>query len=191
VYGPVNVNGDWKGLIFSNKKVLSRVLEEWHVIHFVQMKVKKYDTNHYTCVCVESNCRWRLHAHKPNGATYFLVSQYNGSHNCVISISHNMHQNFTFALICEKILPLMRASLSMSVKEIQCKIKDDWKTDINYELAWKARSRALRIIYDSWNRSFFYLSMYLSRMQNLNPRTFWTINPSWTGRGVYRFRRVF
>ena len=37
-HGPTNVNGDWKGLMFSNKKALSRVVEEWHVIHFVQMK---------------------------------------------------------------------------------------------------------------------------------------------------------
>jgi hypothetical protein len=57
VHDPVNMNEDWKGLTFSNKKALSKALEERHVIHFVRMKIKKSDTNHYTCVCVESNCR--------------------------------------------------------------------------------------------------------------------------------------
>ncbi|XP_078170359.1 uncharacterized protein LOC144564632 [Carex rostrata] len=189
--GLANANGDWKGLIFSDKKSLLRALEEWHVTHFVRMKVKKSDTCRYTCVCVENNCSWRLHAHKPKGAAYFLVSQYNGSHNCVIAIGNSMHRNCTSTLICEKILPSMRASLSMSVKEIQLKIKDDFKIEISYELAWKARSRALRIIYGSWERSFSDLPRYLSMMQASNPGTVWTINPPWTGRDVQQFRRVF
>jgi hypothetical protein len=57
-HGPTNANESWKGLFFSDKKVLSRALEEWHIIHFVQMKVKKSDTARYTCVCVDDKCRW-------------------------------------------------------------------------------------------------------------------------------------
>ncbi|XP_078148353.1 uncharacterized protein LOC144543816 [Carex rostrata] len=190
-HSPANANGEWKGLIFSDKNALLRALGEWHVTHYVQMKVKKSDTCRYTCVCVQSDCRWRLHAHRPKGATYFLVSQYNGSHNCVIPIGNSMHRNCTSALICEKILPSMRASLSMSVKEIRLKIKDDWKTDISYDLAWKARSRALRIIYGSWEKSFSDLPRYLSMMQASNPGTVWTMNPPFTGTGVQQFRRVF
>jgi hypothetical protein len=48
-------------------------------------------------------------------ATYFLLSQYNESHNCVIPIDHNMHQNCTFTLIYEKIFSSMRASLHLSL----------------------------------------------------------------------------
>jgi MuDR family transposase len=61
---------------FANKNTLSRALEEWHTSStFVQMKVKKSDTNLYTYVCVENNCRWRLHAHEPKGATYFFFRE--------------------------------------------------------------------------------------------------------------------
>jgi MuDR family transposase len=190
-YGPVKPNGDWKGLIFIDKKALSRALQEWHITHFVQMKVKKSDQNWYTCVCINRNCRWRLHAHKPKGANYFLVSQYNGSHDCVIPIGHRMHRNCTSDLICEKILPLMRASLSMSLKEIRLKIKDELKTDISYQLAWKAHSKALQIIYGSWEQSFSDLPIYLSMLQNTNPETTWTMSPTWPISGVQKFERVF
>jgi hypothetical protein len=39
----------------------------------------------------------------------------------------------------------MRASLSISLKEIRLKIKNELKIDISYQLAWKARSKALQI----------------------------------------------
>ncbi|XP_078164967.1 uncharacterized protein LOC144559730 [Carex rostrata] len=155
------------------------------------MKVNKSEACRYTCVCVQSDCSWRLHAHRPKGATHFLVSQYNGSHNCVIPIGNNMHRNCTSALICEKILPTMRASLSMSVKEIRLKIKDDLKTDISYDLAWKARNRALKIVYGSWEKSFSDLPRYLSMMQASNPSTVWTTNLLRTRTDVQKFRRVF
>ncbi|XP_078156118.1 uncharacterized protein LOC144551892 [Carex rostrata] len=99
-HGPANANGEWKGLIFSDKNALLRALGEWHVTHYVQMKVKKSDTCRYTCVCVQSDYRWRLHAHRPKGATYFLVSQYNGSHNCVIPIGTVWTMNPPFTGTC-------------------------------------------------------------------------------------------
>jgi hypothetical protein len=101
-----------------------------------------------------------------------------------------MHRNCTSALIYDKILPSMRASLSMSIKEIQLKIKDDWKTDISYDLAWKTCSRALKIIYCSWERSFCDLPRYLLMMQALNSGTVWAMNPPWHGSVAQKFRRV-
>lgn len=85
----------------------------------------------------------------------------------------------------------MRASLSISIKEIQAKIRDHFKTEISYQLAWNAHNKALKIIYGSWEQSFSDLLEYLSMMQISNPGTIWMMDPPRPGSGVQKFHWVF
>ncbi|XP_020090375.1 AP2/ERF domain-containing protein PFD0985w-like [Ananas comosus] len=148
-----SIDGTWLREIFKDKASLVDALDRWHITHNVQMKVLKSTKTTYTVKCTVEGCPWRLHASVPKDATYFRVKTYAGQHTCVIPMLNAAHRNCTSNLICQVILPLMKARLNMTPKEVQETVRSTLHVQISYWKAWLARSKALQIIYGSWEQS--------------------------------------
>ncbi|XP_020111290.1 uncharacterized protein LOC109726214 [Ananas comosus] len=186
-----SIDGTWLREVFNDKASLVDALDRWHITHNVQMKVVKSTKTTYTVKCTVEGCPWRLHASVPKDATYFRVKTYAGQHTCVIPMLNAAHRNCTSNLICQLILPLMKARLNMTPKEVQETVRSTLHVQINYWKAWLARSKALQIIYGSWEQSYTDVPRYLTMLQSTNHGTYWRLDHRWPSEGICQFGRLF
>ncbi|XP_068638416.1 uncharacterized protein [Aristolochia californica] len=93
----------------------------------------------------------------------------------------------------------LRANFTLSPNDIRLIIKDKYHISVKYGKAWRAKCKAIKIIYGDWDESFILLPQFLDAIKEANPaneyvlcceafghemmfkRVFWAFGPSIAG----------
>ncbi|XP_061371643.1 uncharacterized protein LOC133314212 [Gastrolobium bilobum] len=111
-----------------------------------------------------SGCPWQMRAMKPKNGLMWVVSRWEGPHNCVTCNLSQDHRQLDSAFIASTILDLVKEEPHVSIGLIQERIRNNYGFTISYRKAWKAKQKAMAKIYGNWDQSYAYLPRWFNYM---------------------------
>ena len=73
--------------------------------------------------------------------------------------------------IAERALPILRKKPETSAAELLEKLEEDFSITLQYWTVWKARERAMRKLYGTWDESFQLLYSFKAEIELRSPRS--------------------
>ncbi|XP_061338116.1 uncharacterized protein LOC133284985 [Gastrolobium bilobum] len=140
------------------KSYCMKINKEAIVVESTTMKLVLRCRNH------ESGCPWRMRAMKPKNGLMWVVSRWEGPHNCVTCNLSQDQRQLDSAFISSTILEMVKEEPHVSIGLIQERIRNNYGFTISYRKAWKAKQKAMAKIYDDWDQSYAYLPRWLNYM---------------------------
>ncbi|KAK6160922.1 hypothetical protein DH2020_004303 [Rehmannia glutinosa] len=173
--------------VFDTKKELQEVVHMIALKYNFQFKTKKSNKNVYTIVCVDENCKWRLHATKFKDSDYFQIRKYTPEHTCALNLSTNDHRQARSWIIGKHIMSSLRIATLHIDCDVANEIRQDFGIEINYQKARRSRETALAYIRGSPEDSYTKLAAYAHNLKVANPGTIYSLEVDSENRFKYFF----
>ena len=110
----------------------------------------------------------------PRHDNYFVVSRYT-PHTCSEESIRNMSRIVDARFIAQLIVTLVGSDIGLSPKSIMEEVHTRTGMAINYHIAWKAKQKAMKMLFGSFEESFNYAPRLLQKISTTNPGTQWAM----------------
>ncbi|KAK6136691.1 hypothetical protein DH2020_029519 [Rehmannia glutinosa] len=152
-----------------------------------RFKTKQSNKNVYTIVCVDENCKWRLHATKFKYSDYFQISKYAPEHTCALNLSTNDHRQARSWIIGKHIVSRFEdCNTTYRPADVANEIRRDFGIEINYQKARRSRETALAYIRGSPEDSYTKLAAWAHNLKVANPGTIYSLEVDSENRVKYK-----
>ena len=112
------------------------------------------------------------------------------AHACSSTRRKKNHKNATRHWICAKVKDFLIEDATLRAKDLQKKIKEHHKVNINYKRVYDGKKLALKQLYGDWDSSFDNLYRFKAQVEVSCPGSLVIIDHH-TVNGKIRFRRFF
>ncbi|CAO2207022.1 unnamed protein product [Urochloa humidicola] len=179
-----------KGQLFHDKKHLQHAVKKWAFSEKKPFRVVISNSTTYDVKCLAPGCPWRVHGYLPKGETNFVASIV-VQHSCRLTGSVLKHRNMTAEFVANAMYGEIVKKTSMSPFQIMLAIQNRYTYDITYDMAWRAKQKALEMRFGTYKDSYHHLPHLLALLQARNPRTIIDIDDYINASGQRILRRAF
>ncbi|CAN6290558.1 unnamed protein product [Urochloa humidicola] len=176
--------------LFPNKQELKDTVARWAVVSLREVWVKTSSPSKYSVKCRDPECNFYVNAYKPKYELYWIASIVR-NHTCTLQNLGNRHRNLTANLIANELYSEIIEKRDMECSFIQRAIRRQFKYDITYQKAWRAKQIALEKRWGSYEASYSNLPRVLDVLKERNPGTYTAFKESINEDGSRVFRRAF
>uniref|UniRef100_A0A0A9DJV3 MULE transposase domain-containing protein n=1 Tax=Arundo donax TaxID=35708 RepID=A0A0A9DJV3_ARUDO len=124
----------------------------------------------YDVKCTAPGCTWRVHGYLPKGETSFVASIM-VQHSCSLKSTLLKHRNMTAKYVADYLYYEIVHKTGMSPFAIMHAIENRLGYEITYDMAWRAKQKALERRFGTYKDSYHNLPFLLEVMQSRNPGT--------------------
>lgn len=98
--------------------------------------------------------------------TYFVLARNNPDHKC-----YNTEKIWLIktALLAEKLIPILKLSSGMKLKELQSTCKNKWGVMLSHIKIYRAKNKALELIHGGIDEQYSHLRNYAEELMRSNP----------------------
>lgn len=176
-----------EGLNFDTLDQLKNACRAWAVKSAFEFKTVRASKTRYEIVCKIEGCPWRLYATSlAHAAHIFRIKKYNANHSC-LGMEHSGHQQASAKFICDVILEQVKTQPRYRPSQIVIDIKLQYKVDITYSKAFRAKELALERIHGSHADAYRRMPKYCSDIEKTNPNSVTKLECT----SENQFKRVF
>ncbi|KAJ7974396.1 Transposon protein, putative, Mutator sub-class [Quillaja saponaria] len=187
-------NEFYNGMLFSTKAELKNTIKYWHIMNHVAFIVveSKKDTWDIRCKLHEQRCKWRLRGHFSKRFEKFQITKLDAAHSYVYSGMTQDHYNLDKGIIAEYIKNTINEDPTTPGAVLLTMIKDHFHYSPSLSKIFKAKKKAINLVFGNWEESYNELPRYLNALRVTNPGTRfeWKVNPT-NNPGQVIFQRVF
>ncbi|KAJ7960595.1 Transposon protein, putative, Mutator sub-class [Quillaja saponaria] len=175
-------NEFYNGMLFSTKAELKNTIKYWHIMNHVAFVVveSKKDTWDIRCKLHEQGCKWRLRGHFSKKFEKFQITKLDVAHSCVYSGMTQDHYNLDKGIIAEYIKNTINEDPTTPGAVLLTMIKDHFHYSPSLSKIFKAKKKAINLVFGNWEESYNELPRYLNALCVTNPGTRfeWKVNPT-------------
>ncbi|XP_012855784.1 PREDICTED: uncharacterized protein LOC105975150 [Erythranthe guttata] len=117
----------------------------------------------------EKQCPWRIHASVDKSNNHFYIRKYNNNHRCGLFFGTASKKRVTSDVIMELIDGYIRTMPSITPRQIQAQIKENYGLDITYYVSWRSTDGGRDKIFGDHGVSYLYLPAYFREAGRANP----------------------
>ena len=121
--------------LFPNKQELKDTLSRWAVTSLREVFLKVSSPSKYT---FKPGCTFYVHAYKPKNEIHWIASIVQ-NHSCTLENLGKRHRNLTASLIANVLYSEIVEKRDMECSFIQRSVRRQFKYDITYQKAWRAK----------------------------------------------------
>ena len=157
-----------KGLRFSSLRELKDFLQDYSVRHHRPYRVYHSDiSKRYTVIC-DRGCAWRVWARATKDNDW-RISRVIEPHTCGTSAPSGIHGQLTAKYLATRITGMVRADPDVSIATLIEFIFSLTSYRVKYGKAWRAKQRAMELLWGDWKEAYGMLPRILIGMQAANP----------------------
>ncbi|KAL0362509.1 UNVERIFIED_CONTAM: hypothetical protein Scaly_1206100 [Sesamum calycinum] len=165
-----------KGMLFKTKEELMEAVQDHSIRHARrEYYVTESSKTKWKVLCKHSTeeqwCRWEVRGGYKPKIRRWEITQYKGTHTCVLNNMSLAHGNINRAYIASLHLGHVKCNPSYGIKHVIQNVKDQTGYDVPYQKAWYSLKMAREIVYGTWESSVQKLPAYLGAIQKYNPGT--------------------
>ena len=158
-------------MVFRDKQQLQEAVKFYHTKHDREYVVVETNPKLWVVKC-KNGCTWRLRASKSNDEHgYFKITKYNGDHHCMYPHTSQDHVNLDMNVIAKMIISYVKCDPDMRISLVIEKVKNSQRYTISYKKAWRARKKAIQMVFGDWDESYRRLPRFIAALQKYNPGT--------------------
>ena len=176
--------------VFPNKQELKDIVSRWAVMSLREVWVKNSSPTKYNVKCRTSECEFYVHAFKPKNELYWVASIVR-NHTCTLQNLGRKHRNLTASLIANELYSEIIEKRDMECSFIQRAVRRQFKYDITYQKAWRAKQIALEKRWGTYEASYCNLPRVLEVLKERNPGTYTAFMETVRNGEPNIFRRAF
>lgn len=168
------------GYMHSDIEVGQEFSTKEEVIHFVssfgvttrrEHFVVRSNPTVYEVKCKKRpQCPFHVRAHRPKNEEHFIISRYE-PHSCTEELVRNINSNVDSKFIAQMLLSAIQADISMKPQSIMAEVLNRTGMSVNYHLAWRAKQKALKMLFGDYRESYNWAPRLLRKIQESNPGT--------------------
>jgi len=155
-----------------------------------EVYVKDSSPSKYSLKCRATGCTFYVHAYVPKNEIHWVASIML-NHSCTLQNLGKRHRNLTASLIANELYSEIIEKRDMECSFIQRSVCRQFKYDITYQKAWRAKQIALEKRWGSYEASYCNLPRVLDILKERNPGTYTAFKESVYNGQANVFRRVF
>ncbi|KAG9453175.1 hypothetical protein H6P81_006079 [Aristolochia fimbriata] len=159
------------GQRFMTKDALQMYLKDYCISRHVQFKVHKSGPTVYYVRCIGDQCAWHVYASFSMKMNMWKIRRCNDEHMCLNAELCMDNRLCTSRVICNLIMPNVRTSFTLSLHEIIQLVKDKYHIQVSYSKAWRARNKALVVVFGGWEDSYNLLPQFFKAIKDTNRGT--------------------
>jgi hypothetical protein len=158
-----------KGLLFGTMDELKSWLQEYSILHHRPFRViNSFKEKRYTVACEEHLCGWRVCARKTKAGKWKITSV-KQPHVCATAEAEDSHLQLNSRFIARQLCPIVKHMPTITVSALVETIFQLYNYYVKYGKAWRAKQRALEIIFGNWEEAYERLPVMLNAMRAVNP----------------------
>ncbi|XP_043692826.1 uncharacterized protein LOC122643251 [Telopea speciosissima] len=154
--------------VFESFRVSRQALIDAVINVGFELKFDKSAKTRVTARCAAIGCKWCIHASKIQQSEEFKVKTLTDCHTCQW-LAHPTHRQAGSRCVASVVMPHLREHPKYKVKMIVSFIKQMYKVDINYMVAWRAKEKCISVIHGSWEESYAMIEDYMAQTLLANP----------------------
>ena len=158
------------GQLFPNKQELKDMLSRLTVTSIREVFVKISSPSKYNVKCRITGCTFYVRAHVPKNEIHWVASIVQ-NHSCTLQNLGKRHRNLTASLIANELYSEIIEKRDMECSFIQQSVRRQFKYDITYHKAWRAKQIVLEKRWGSYEASYCNLPRVLNILKERNPCT--------------------
>jgi hypothetical protein len=137
------------------------------VFHQRPFMVKHSDeSTHYIATC-HHGCPWTVHARKGNDGSWRITSVVQ-PHTCLTNVDDRRHVQLSLRFISQRLVNIIKNCPLLTVVTLIEVVMVVWGYCVKYGRAWRAKQRALKLIYGNWAEVYECLLTILHAMKAKN-----------------------
>ena len=141
---------------------------QWH--HIERYLLLSQTQKKYSVKCKTTGCSFYVRTYKPKHSTHCFASRV-VQHNCMLENVSQKHCNLTVALVANELFIEIIQKQDMEYSFIQRSILRQFKYEVTYQKAWRAKQKALKKRWDTYEASYCNLARVLEILKVRNPGT--------------------
>ena len=158
-----------KGILFATMDELKSWLQEYSIVHNRPFRViNSFKEKRYTVACEEQQCGWRVCARKTKAGKWKITSM-KQPHVCATAEAEENHLQLNSRFIARQLCPVVKHMPTITVSALVEIIFQRYNYYVKYGKAWRAKQRALEIIFGNWEEAYERLPVMLNAMRAVNP----------------------
>ena len=150
------------------------------VIHFIsnfgattrrEHTCTRSNRTEYEVRCTRAlNCPFYVRAHKPKQDNFFVIVR-STAHTCSDELVRNMSHIVDARFIAQLLITQIGKDVELSLKSIMEQVLDRTRMNVNYCTAWRAKQKALKMLFGSFEDSYNNAPRLLQKISLTNPGT--------------------
>ncbi|XP_050207674.2 uncharacterized protein LOC126657091 [Mercurialis annua] len=162
------------GMVFSSRHAVQTCATSYHIAANKEYKSSQTIGKTIVLVCVNNDtCNWRLRASLLKGETDWMITRYNGPHQCSGQSINQDHRNLRARQIAEHIDTQLHLQRDIRIKTLQEGIFQKLRVRPGYKKTWYAKEKAIANKFGQWDDSFKEICNFMTNVTVANPRTVW------------------
>jgi hypothetical protein len=142
-------------------------LAEYAVFHDRPFMVKHSDENRRYILTCRRGCPWIVHARKGKDGSWRITSVVQ-PHTCLMNVDDRNHAQLSSRFISQRLVSIIKNYPLMTVATLIEVVMVAFGYRVKYGRAWRAKQRALKLIYDDWAEAYERLPAMLHTMKAKN-----------------------
>ena len=110
----------------------------------------------------------------PKYENNFVISRHT-PHTCSKEAIRNVSHVIDARFIAQLLITLVGTYICLSPKSIMDEVQTNMGMLINYHTAWRAKQKALKMLFESFEKSYHYAPRLLQKIAMTNPGTQWAM----------------
>ncbi|XP_062196231.1 uncharacterized protein LOC133899268 [Phragmites australis] len=163
------------GQRFQNREEVIHFISNYAVITRRDHKCARSNHTEYEVRCTKHpTCPYFVRAHKPKHENYFVLSRHT-PHTCSEEAIRNVSHAVDARFIAQLLITLVGINICLSPKSIMEEVQTKTGMLINYHTAWRAKQKALKMLFGSFEDSYHYAPRLMQKIAMTNPGTQWAM----------------
>jgi hypothetical protein len=142
-------------------------LAEYVVFHHRPFMVKHLDENKCYVLTYRRGCSWTVCARKWKDCCWRITSVVQ-PHTCLTNVDDMNHAQLSSRFISQRLINIIKNRPLLIVAALIEVIMVAWGYRVKYDRTWRAKQRALKLIYSDWVKAYEGLPVMLCAMKARN-----------------------
>nr|XP_051214081.1 uncharacterized protein LOC127331894 [Lolium perenne] len=165
-----NMNTISIGARYADKRHLQEAITQWAMNTQRVFRTTVSSQKFLTVVCSDARCPSRVHGYCSKYDTTWIVSDF-VPHTCVLKSMLKDHRNLTSTPLARLFYKEIVENTMMGVKAIQKRVHLQYKYEIEYGKAWRAKQTALENKFGTFYDAYDGVVRLLQTLKDRNPGT--------------------
>jgi len=153
------------GQIFTNAELVKTFVKEYGLQKRKDVWTKKNEKNKIVVKC-QPKCPFHMMFSRSEPKTYFVLAKYNPNHKCY---STGKFRLIKTALLAKKLIPILKHSSGMKIKDLQSTCKDKWGVMLSHFKLYRVKKKAFELIHGGIDEQYAHLRNYVDELLRSNP----------------------
>jgi hypothetical protein len=135
-----------KDIIFKTMEAMKIWLAEYAIFHHRLFMVKHSDENKRYILTYRHGCPWTVHSRKGKDGSWRITSVVQ-PHTCLLNVDDMNDTQLSSKFISQRIVNIIKNCLLLTVAALIEVVILAWGYRVKYGRTWRAKQRALKLIY--------------------------------------------